>query len=156
MLLIIDKTTPHVSSESFNYLKKNRFFLIPPRTTSLLQLLDLSINKIFKDNIRLLFEQNRLLYDNINPKIKLNTARIDVVTYINKVWNDESYISKETIVICFKKAGSVGNSFYYLEEENIIDNYLFDLGLDKNIEILDDLDDELSTDNIISKDNSQK
>ena len=79
-----------------------------------------------------------------------------MVTYINKVWNDESYIRKETIVNCFKKAGIVGNSYFSLEEENTIDNYLFDLGLDKNIEILDDLDDELSSDNIISKNDTQK
>ena len=56
----------------------------------------------------------------------------------------------------FKKAGIVGNFYFSLEEESIIDNYLFDLGLDKNIEILDDLDNELSSDNIFSKDDSQK
>jgi hypothetical protein len=59
----------------------------------------LSVNKIFKDHIRLLFEKNRLL------KIRLNTARIDILTYINKVWNEESYATKETIVNIFKKQG---------------------------------------------------
>ena len=54
------------------------------------------------------------------------------------------------------KTGIVGNSYISLEEENTIDNYLFDSGLDKNIEILDDLDNELGSDNIISKDDSQK
>ena len=128
VLLIIDKDTSHVSSESSDYFKKNNigFSLIPPGTASLLQPLDLSVNKIFKDHIRLLFEQNRLLYDNINPRIKLNTWRIDVLTYINKVWNDESYIRKETIVNGFKKEGIVGNSYYSLEEESTTDNYLFD------------------------------
>ena len=53
----------------------------------------------------------------------------------------------------FKKEGIVGNSYYSLEQESTID---FDLGLDKNIEILDDLDNELSSDNIISEDDSQK
>ena len=56
----------------------------------------------------------------------------------------------------FKKAGIVGNSYFSLEEENTIDNYLFESGLDKNIEILDGLDNELSCDNIISKEDSQK
>jgi hypothetical protein len=65
----------------------------------------LSVNKIFKDHIRLLIEQNRQLHDNVNPKIKLNTARIDILTYINKVWNEESYATKETIVNIFKKQG---------------------------------------------------
>ena len=56
----------------------------------------------------------------------------------------------------FKKAGIVGNSYFSLEEENTIDNYLFESGLDKNMEILDGLDNELSCDNIISKEDSQK
>ena len=37
------------------------------------QPLDISVNKIFKDNIKLIFEKDRLFLDNINPKIKLNT-----------------------------------------------------------------------------------
>ena len=56
----------------------------------------------------------------------------------------------------FKKAGIVGNSYFSLEEENTIDNYVFESDLDKNIEILDGLDNELSCDNIISKEDSQK
>ena len=56
----------------------------------------------------------------------------------------------------FKKAEIIGNSYFSLEEENTIDNYLFESGLDKNIEILDGLDNELSCDNIISKEDSQK
>ena len=91
--------------------------LIPPGTTSLLQPLDLSVNKIFKDHIRLLFEQNRLLYDNVNPKIKLDTARIDILSYINKTWNEVGYITKETIVNGFRKAGIIGNFYNSLEEE---------------------------------------
>ena len=39
--------------------------------TSLLQPMELSLNKIFKDNISYLFEKDRLLYDNIMPKHKL-------------------------------------------------------------------------------------
>ena len=64
----------------------------------------MSVNKIYKDHIRLLFEQN-ILYYNVNPKIKLNTARIDILNYINKVWIEESYVIKETIVNGLKKQG---------------------------------------------------
>ena len=37
---------------------------------SILHLMDLSINKIFKDNIFYLFEKDKLLFDNIIPKNK--------------------------------------------------------------------------------------
>jgi hypothetical protein len=51
------------------------------------QLLDISVNKKFKDivNIKYLFEENRLFFKNLNPKIKLNTARINLIDYIYKV-----------------------------------------------------------------------
>jgi hypothetical protein len=64
VLLIINKKTFQVSIESLDYLTNNKidFLFIPPGETSLLQPLDISANKIFKDHIRLLFEQNRLLY----------------------------------------------------------------------------------------------
>ena len=42
--------------------------------TALLQPMDISTNKVSKENIRYLFEKDRLLYDNINPKVKLQTA----------------------------------------------------------------------------------
>ena len=78
--------------------------------TSILQPMDISTNKIFKDNIRYLFEKGRLLYDNINPKVKLQTARINILNYINTVWNNEESINKNIIKSCFKKAKIIGNS----------------------------------------------
>ena len=43
----------------------------------------------------------------------------------------------------------IGNSYNSLEEEKIINGYLFDLGLNNNnIEILDDFDNELNVNNI--------
>lgn len=56
--------------------------------TSLLQPMDLSVNKIFKDQIHYLFEKDRLLYDNIIPKNKLQIARINILNYINETWNN--------------------------------------------------------------------
>lgn len=46
------------------------------------QPLDISFNKKFKDNIKYLFEENRLFINNLNVKIKLNTARLNLIDYI--------------------------------------------------------------------------
>lgn len=83
--------------------------------TSFLQPCDISVNKVFKDRIQFLFEQNRLLYDNVNPKIKLNTARTDILNFINYIWSNEDYITKNIIKNGFKKAGFIEN--YYLTDE---------------------------------------
>ena len=40
--------------------------------------LDVAVNKTFKDNIKLLFEKDRLFFDNINPKIKFNSLRVNL------------------------------------------------------------------------------
>lgn len=90
--------------------------------TSFLQPCDISVNKVFKDKIRFFFEQNRLIYDNENPKTKLNTARIDILNFINNIWPNEDYITKNTIINGFKKAGFIGNNYLTDEEENIYKN----------------------------------
>lgn len=51
--------------------------------TSLLQPMDIWVDKIFKDNIHYFFEKERILYDNIIPKNKLKTARLNILNYIN-------------------------------------------------------------------------
>ena len=113
--------------------------------TALLQPMDISTNKVFIDNIRYLFEKDRLLYDNINPKIKLQTARINILNYINTVWNNEEPINKNIIKNGFKKAGVMGGSYISFEEEKIRDNALYDLNLNFNkIELIDELKKELN------------
>ena len=79
------------------------YLLIPAGMTSILKPKDIQTNKIFKDNIRYLFKKDRLLYDNINPKVKLQTARINILNYINTVWNNEEPINKNIIKSGFKK-----------------------------------------------------
>ena len=56
-LLVIDKAPSHVSYESLELLKNNNlnYYLIPSGMYSLLQPMELSVNKIFKDNLRYLF-----------------------------------------------------------------------------------------------------
>ena len=53
--------------------------------TSILQSIDLSVNKVFKDNIRYSFEKYRLLYDNIIPKNKLEITRLNIINYVNNM-----------------------------------------------------------------------
>ena len=79
--------------------------------------MDLSINKIFKDQNRYLFEKDRLLYDNIISKNKLQTARINILNYINETWNNKEQINVTIIINGFKKGGLIGNSYISVEEE---------------------------------------
>ena len=44
---------------------------------------DVSVNKIFNVNIKYLFEKDRLFLEQNNPKTKLQTARINIINYIN-------------------------------------------------------------------------
>ena len=118
-LLIIDKASCHSSDDSLEILNNQNinYLLIPSGMTSILQPMDISVNKVFKDNIRFLFEKDRLLLDNIIPKNKLETARLNLINYVNNVWNNETTINKSIIINGFKKAGFVDNSYLSLEEE---------------------------------------
>ena len=73
------------------------------------QPLDISINKKFKDNIKYLFEENRLFFNNLNAKIKLNTERLNLIDYIYKVWYNPVIIIKEDIKKGFEYSGIIGN-----------------------------------------------
>ena len=54
MLLIMDSATVHLSQCILDLFKENKsnYVLIPPGAVRYLQLLDLEINKPFKDNMR--------------------------------------------------------------------------------------------------------
>ena len=140
-LLIIDKASSHSSDDSLEILNKLNisYLLIPSGMTSLLKPMDLSINKVFKDNIRYSFEKDRLFYDNIMPKNTPETARLNL-NYANNIWINENPINKTIIKNGFKKAGFVGNSYFLIEEEKILEGALFGLNIKNNeFEILDDL-----------------
>ena len=66
--------------------------------TPVCQPLDISINKIFKDNIKLLFEKNRLFHDGLNQHIKLKQARYN--DHIYNVWYNDTIITKEMHICC--------------------------------------------------------
>lgn len=117
------QASSHIYKVSCDELNKHNinYILIPAVMTSICQPLDISVNKIFKDNILLLFEKERLFYDNMNTNNKLTNARINLFNYINNVWEKENLITKETIVNGFKKAGIVGNFYLNKDEETIRD-----------------------------------
>ena len=95
-IFALDKASNHSSDESrFIKIKKINYILIPSDITPILQLMNISINKVFKDNIRFLFEKDRLLLDNIIPKIKLQTVQTNVLNYIDNIWNKEEPINKK-------------------------------------------------------------
>ena len=152
-LLIFDMASSHISNYSLEILKKYdiNYIIIPSGMTPICQPLDISVNKIFKDNIKLLFEKERLYYDNIIPKLKLNQARINLLNYINEVWNNEPFINKNIIINGFKKAGIIGNMYLSNDEEKIRDGYIYDLGLNKNFEIFDDIAEEINSDSSLNE-----
>lgn len=123
---------------------KIAYLLIPSGMTPYCQPLDISVNKSFKDNIKILFEKDRLIMDNINPKIKLNSLRLNIINYNNKVWSDPFIIIKDIIRNGFIKACLIDNNYKSIDEEKIMDNYFFDLNLGENIEIIDDIAKELN------------
>ena len=75
------------------------------------QPLDISIDKKFKDNIKYLFEENRLFFNNLNAKIKLNLARLNLIYYIYKVCYKPDIITKDDFKKEFEYSGTTGN--YY-------------------------------------------
>ena len=58
-LLIFDMASSHISESSLDLIKKLNinYLTIPSGMTPYCQPLDISVNKIFKDNIRILFEK---------------------------------------------------------------------------------------------------
>ena len=152
-LLVFDKATCHISKEAIDFLNYNNipYIFIPAGMTPYCQPLDIAVNKVFKDNVKLNFEKDRLFYDNINPKIKLNTLRIKLLDIINKVWNDESIISKKIIVNGFNKSGIIGNKYLSIEDEKVSIGYLYDLNLIENNEIINNISEEINIENILDE-----
>ena len=67
----MDQATVHISEDSLNFLKDKEinFVLIPAGMRPECQPLDISVNKIFKDQIKLKFEANRVFFETIDKKI---------------------------------------------------------------------------------------
>ena len=120
-LLIMDRASCHISAESLSFLDKNNisYLLIPAGMTPECQPLDISVNKLFKDSIKFKFELNRINLDKFNGKIKLKTARLNLVENIYNSWKDDNLITKDTIINGFQYSGIINNHYLSYEEENI-------------------------------------
>jgi hypothetical protein len=147
-LLVLDKASVHVSEESISFLDKNNisYILIPPGMTPECQPLDISANKLFKDSIKFKFKLNRINLDKFNGKIKLKTTRLNIVENIYISWKDDNLITKEAIINGFQYAGIINNHYLSYEEENINNNYLYDVFGFSKLDILDDLGEEVNID----------
>ena len=145
-LLVLDKASAHISIDSLSFLEKNKiaYVLIPPGMTPECQPLDVSVNKLFKDNIKYKFELNRIDLDNTNGKIKLKTARLNMIEIIYNSWKDDKIITKDIIMKGFKYCGITNNFYLSNDEYKLYDNYMFDLIDAEKFDILDDLGQELN------------
>jgi len=110
-LLLLDQCSTHKKPSISQSLKTNTSLdYIPAGCTSIVQPLDLSINKPFKDSLKKLFEEwlhNEGSKDtNVTAKKKNLRAPTTslLLTWINKAWGD---VSKELIVNSFKYAGTL-------------------------------------------------
>ena len=108
------------------------------------QPLDISVNKKFKDNIKHKFEENRLFYEKLNGKVKLQTAGLNLVDFIYNVSYFYNIIKKEDIIKGFAHAGIINNHYFSMEEEKIQEGYIFDLIGKNKLAIVDDLGPELN------------
>lgn len=144
-ILIIDSATYHKSNESIDILNKYNinYIFIPPGMTPELQPLDISVNKIFKDNIKLRFEEQRICYDKLNPKVKLTTARLNLIDYIYNIWKNDNIISRDIIINGFKHACLINNYYLSNEEERINDLNTYNLINEDKNDIIDDLGQEI-------------
>ena len=108
----------HIPKESIDMLKNNEvsYYLTPVDMILECQQLDISINKKLKDNIKRLFEENRLFFDKLSPKVKLQNARLNWIDCINRVYNDDNIISKFDIIKGFNHA-SLTNIKYISNED---------------------------------------
>lgn len=65
------------------------------------------------------------------------------MNHIKDVWYNDNIITNNIIINSFTKAGITGNLYLSNEDEKIISNCIYDIGINKEMEILDDLGDEL-------------
>ena len=104
---------------------------------------DISVNKIFKTQIKYKFEVKLLFFEELNPKIKLQNDRIYLLEFIHLIWNDDNIITKNSIINGFKNTGLMDKFDLSLEEEKINHLFLYDLIGEDKLEIIDDLGNEL-------------
>ena len=84
------------------------------------------------------------IFEDLNQKIKLKQARLNLLDFINTVWYNNSIITKNIIINGFNKAGIINKYYTSEEEDKISDLFIQDLIDEKSYEIIDDLSIELN------------
>ena len=89
-------------------LKKRKTSLVnvPPGCTSRVQVVDLLINKPFKDEVRSLFEDHldKILYQYVDGKINASQRRVLMTKSVGEAWSKVGKM-KDSIIRSFKKCG---------------------------------------------------
>ena len=106
-LMIIDSAPSHIKPSLLDYItkKKQKYILIPPGMTRVLQPLDVSINGPFKQYMKNLYIDECIRNKDINMKI----SREQILKWILEIWHDETKIKKEMVEKSFKICG-ISNS----------------------------------------------
>ena len=106
-LMIIDSAPSHIKPSLLEYInkKKQKYVLIPPGMTRVLQPLDVSINGPFKRYMKNLYIDECIRNKDINMKI----SREQILKWILEIWHDESKIKKINVENSFKYCG-ISNS----------------------------------------------
>ena len=106
-LMIIDSAPSHIKPSLLDYItkKKQKYILIPPGMTRVMQPLDVSINGPFKKYMKDLYIDECIRNKDINMKI----SREQILKWILEIWHDETKIKKEMVENSFKFCG-ISNS----------------------------------------------
>ena len=107
-LIVLDKAPIHTSEEVIKYYKKGnkKLVFIPSGLNPVLQPLEITVNKLFKNGIKYLYIQHMIK----NGKAeKLKLKRKDLIQWIFEVWYNESIITSNCIINTFKSTGISNN-----------------------------------------------
>ena len=105
-LLFIDHASTHLKSEISSLLIKNDVIAhyIPKGLTGLMQPLDVSVNKGFKDALRKKYVDYCI---DINQFQNKKVTKIQMLNWINDIWNNKNMISEKIIKKSFLVTGLV-------------------------------------------------
>ena len=102
-ILILDKASSHIQEEIIEKCTGNfmDISILPDGTTSIMQPLDISVNKKFKSYIREKYI-NHCIKNNVTfSKVNKN----DIINWICETWYNETIITKNVIINSFKVCG---------------------------------------------------
>ena len=102
-LLIIDKASSHIADEVLEKCCGNLrdVSILPGGCTSIMQPLDVAINRPFKNYLKELYIKHCLEKNNTFAKIK----KTDILEWIGMIWYDDKLITKSMIYNSFKTCG---------------------------------------------------